>query len=70
MLATEQAGTYEHELTTEPGIIRKGYGDVDAAFQRPTPLFRLSFPSAAIPACRWRREGAIARCDCSARPPP
>src|SRR5665213_104826 len=33
LLATEQPGAYEDHLATEPAILRKGYGDIDAAFR-------------------------------------
>ena len=56
LLATEQPGVYEHEHSTNAGVVQKAYGDVERSLSRPrTPLFRLSFPSAATPACRWRR---------------
>ena len=55
LLATEQPGVYEHEHSTNAGVVQKAYGDVEKPLRTRTPLFRLSFPSAATPACRWRR---------------
>jgi CO/xanthine dehydrogenase Mo-binding subunit len=63
MLATEQPGTYEHELTTEPGIIRKGYGDVDAAFQRPHAVVSLELSVGRHSGVPLETRGAIARYD-------
>jgi len=33
MSASEPPGQYEQGLTTEPGVVQKSYGDVDAAFR-------------------------------------
>ena len=63
MLTTEQPGTYEHELTTEPGIIRKGYGDVDAAFQRPHAVISLELSVGRHSGVPLETRGAIARYD-------
>jgi carbon-monoxide dehydrogenase large subunit len=63
MLATEQPGIYEHELTTEPGIIRKGYGDVDAAFQRPHAVVSLELSVGRHSGVPLETRGAIARYD-------
>ena len=63
MLATEQPGTYEHELTTEPGIIRKGYGDVDAAFQRAHAVVSLELSVGRHSGVPLETRGAIARYD-------
>ena len=63
MLATEQPGTYEHELTTEPGIIRKGYGDVDAAFQRSHTVVSLELSVGRHSGVPLETRGAIARYD-------
>ena len=63
MLATEQPGTYEHELTTEPGIIRKAYGDVDAAFQRPHAVVSLELSVGRHSGVPLETRGAIARYD-------
>jgi aerobic carbon-monoxide dehydrogenase large subunit len=62
-LATEQPGTYEHELTTEPGIIRKGYGDVDAAFQRSHAFVSLELSVGRHSGVPLETRGAIARYD-------
>ncbi len=32
--ATERPGIFERELTTEPDIVQKAYGDADAAFHK------------------------------------
>ncbi len=41
----------------------QGYGDVDAVFRRRRTSSSWSWPSAAIPACRWRRAARIGRYD-------
>jgi CO/xanthine dehydrogenase Mo-binding subunit len=63
MLATEQPGAYAHELTTEPGIIRKGYGDVDAAFHRPHAVVSLELSVGRHSGVPLETRGAIARYD-------
>jgi aerobic carbon-monoxide dehydrogenase large subunit len=63
MLATEHPGAYEHELTTEPGIIRKGYGDVDAAFQKPHAVVSLELSVGRHSGVPLETRGAIARYD-------
>jgi aerobic carbon-monoxide dehydrogenase large subunit len=65
MLATEHPGIYEHELTTEPGVIRKGYGDVGAAFQDSHAVVSLELSVGRHSGVPLETRGAIARYDAS-----
>jgi CO/xanthine dehydrogenase Mo-binding subunit len=61
--ATEDPGFYEHELSTEPGIIRKGYGDVDAAFRNAHAVVSLELSVGRHTGVPIETRGAIARYD-------
>ena len=63
MLATEQPGFYEHELTTEPSVIRKGYGDIDAAFRNAHAVVSLELSVGRHTGVPMETRGAIARYD-------
>jgi carbon-monoxide dehydrogenase large subunit len=63
VLATEQPGIYEHELTTEPGVIRKGYGDVDAAFRNAHAIVSLELSVGRHSGVPVECRGAVARYD-------
>jgi aerobic carbon-monoxide dehydrogenase large subunit len=63
MLATEEPGVYEHELTTEPGVIRKGYGDVEAAFHAAHAIVSLELSVGRHSGVPMETRGAIARYD-------
>ena len=63
MLATEQPGFYEHELTTEPSVIRKGYGDIDAAFRDAHAVVSLELSVGRHTGVPMETRGAIARYD-------
>jgi CO/xanthine dehydrogenase Mo-binding subunit len=63
MLATEEPGIYEHELTTEPSIIRKGYGDIDAAFRKAHAIVSLELSVGRHTGVPMETRGAIARYD-------
>lgn len=59
MLATEQPGVYEHDLTTEPGVIRKGFGDVDAAFRNAHAIVALELSVGRHSGVPMETRGAI-----------
>lgn len=63
MLATEQPGFYEHELTTEPSVVRKGYGDIDAAFRNAHAIVSLELSVGRHTGVPMETRGAIANYD-------
>jgi CO/xanthine dehydrogenase Mo-binding subunit len=63
MLATEQPGSYERELSTEPGVVQKGYGDVDAAFRNAHAVISLELSVGRHSGVPIETRGAIARYD-------
>ncbi len=63
LLAAEQPGFYEHDLTTEPGVVRKGYGDVDAAFRNAHAIVSLELSVGRHSGVPMETRGAIARYD-------
>ena len=63
MLATEEPGLYERELSTEPGVVQKGYGDVDAAFRNAHAVISLELSVGRHSGVPMETRGAIARYD-------
>ena len=63
MLATEQPGTYARELTTEPGVLQKAYGDIDAAFRDAHAVVSLELTIGRHSGVPLETRGAIARYD-------
>ena len=63
LLATEQPGVYEHELTTEAGVLQKTYGDVDAAFRAAHAVVSLELSIGRHSGVPLETRGAIARYD-------
>ena len=63
LLAAEEPGVYEHELTTEPSVVRKGYGDVDAAFRNAQAIVSLELSIGRHSGVPLETRGAIARYD-------
>ncbi|MGH6788806.1 MAG: xanthine dehydrogenase family protein molybdopterin-binding subunit [Pseudolabrys sp.] len=61
--AAEEPGFYDHELRTEPGIVRKGYGDVDAAFRNAHAIVSLELSIGRHSGVPIETRGAIARYD-------
>jgi aerobic carbon-monoxide dehydrogenase large subunit len=59
--ATAQTGIYEGDLTTEAGIIRKGYGNVDAAFKNAHAVVLLELSVGRHTGVPIETRGAIAR---------
>ncbi|HEY5217701.1 MAG TPA: xanthine dehydrogenase family protein molybdopterin-binding subunit, partial [Pseudolabrys sp.] len=63
LLATEQAGVYDHELSTEAGIVRKAYGDVEAAFRAAHSIVSLELSIGRHSGVPLETRGALARYD-------
>src|SRR5450631_3332978 len=63
LLATEQPGVYEYELTTEAGVLQKSYGDVDAAFRAAHAVVALELSIGRHSGVPLETRGAIARYD-------
>jgi len=63
MLATEQPDFYDDELTTEPDVVRKSYGDVDAAFRNAHDVVSLELSIGRHSGVPMETRGAIARYD-------
>ena len=63
MLATEPPGSYARGLTTEPGVLRKTYGDVDAAFRDAHAVISLELSIGRHTGVPLETRGAIARYD-------
>jgi aerobic carbon-monoxide dehydrogenase large subunit len=66
LLATEQAGVYEHdgaELSTEASVLQKSYGDIDAAFRNAHAVVSLELTIGRHSGVPLETRGAIARYD-------
>jgi aerobic carbon-monoxide dehydrogenase large subunit len=63
MVATEQPGPYQRELTTEPGVLHKAYGDVDAAFRKAHAVVSLELSIGRHSGVPLETRGAIAHYD-------
>jgi carbon-monoxide dehydrogenase large subunit len=63
LLATEEPGFYEHGLSTEPDVVRKAYGDVDAAFRAAHAIVSLELSVGRHSGVPLETRGAIARYD-------
>jgi CO/xanthine dehydrogenase Mo-binding subunit len=63
MLATEQPGVYEGELATEPGVVQKSYGDIDATFRAAHAIVSLELSIGRHSGVPMETRGAIARFD-------
>jgi len=63
LLPAEEPGCFEGELTTEPGVVRKGYGDVDAAFRNAHAIVSLELSVGRHSGVPMECRGAIARYD-------
>jgi CO/xanthine dehydrogenase Mo-binding subunit len=63
MHATGKPDTYEGELTTEPGVLQKGYGDIDAAFRNAHAVVSLELTIGRHSGVPLETRGAIARYD-------
>ncbi len=63
MLATGQPAVYAGELSTEPGLLQKAYGDVDAAFRNAHAVVALELSIGRHSGVPMETRGAIARYD-------
>jgi CO/xanthine dehydrogenase Mo-binding subunit len=61
--ATDEPGAFDQGLTTEPGVIRKGYGDIDAAFKTAHAVVALELSIGRHSGVPLETRGAIARYD-------
>jgi carbon-monoxide dehydrogenase large subunit len=61
--SSEQPGVFEGDRTTEPGVIRKGYGDVEAAFRNAHAIVSLELSVGRHSGVPMECRGAIARYD-------
>lgn len=60
---TEEVDLFAEQLTTEPGVIRKGYGDIDAAFKNAHAIVALELSIGRHTGVPIETRGAIARYD-------
>ncbi len=63
MNATDAPGAFEGDLSTEPDVIRKGYGDVDEAFAKAYTVVALDLSVGRHSGVPLETRGAIARYD-------
>ena len=63
LLATEQPDFYDHELSTEADVVRKGYGDVEAAFRNAHAVVALELSVGRHSGVPLETRGAVARYD-------
>ena len=63
MLATASPGSFASELSTEPGVLQKAYGDVDAAFRNAHAIISLELSVGRHSGVPMETRGAIARYD-------
>ena len=63
LLATEQPCVFEDELSTEAGVLRKGYGDVDLAFHDALAVVSLELSIGRHSDVPLETRGGIARYD-------
>lgn len=61
--ATGEPGAYETGLTTEPSVVRKGFGDIDAAFHNAHAVVALELSVGRHTGVPMETRGAIARYD-------
>ena len=63
ILATEEPAPYEGELTTEPSVLEKAYGDINAAFGAADAVVSLGLSVGRHSGVPLETRGAIARYD-------
>ena len=63
MVATGQPGAFAPDLTTEPGVLRKEYGDIDAAFRNAHAVVSLDLSVGRHTGVPIETRGAVARYD-------
>ena len=63
LVSTEGPGLFADKLTTEPGVVRKGYGDVDATFRNAHAIVSLELSVGRHSGVPMECRGAIAHYD-------
>ncbi len=63
MSATDAPGAFAPDLSTEPDVVRKGYGDVDIAFSKAHAVVELDLSVGRHSGVPLETRGAIARYD-------
>ena len=63
MIAAEEPGLFAPGLTTEPDVVRKGFGDVEAAFRNAHAVIELDLSVGRHSGVPMETRGAIARYD-------
>jgi CO/xanthine dehydrogenase Mo-binding subunit len=63
LVAAEQPGFYDDDRTTEPGVVSKAYGDLDAAFRAAYAVVALELSIGRHSGVPLETRGAIARYD-------
>jgi aerobic carbon-monoxide dehydrogenase large subunit len=63
LTSTEQPGIFDGERTTEPDVIRKSYGDIDAAFRGAHAIVALELSVGRHSGVPMECRGAVARYD-------
>ena len=63
LVCSDQPDFFDHVLSSEPGVIRKGYGDVDAAFHAAHAIVSLELFIGRHSGVPLETRGAIARYD-------
>jgi aerobic carbon-monoxide dehydrogenase large subunit len=63
LVPEEEPGLFADKLTTEPGVIRKGYGDIEAVFRNAHSIVALELSVGRHSGVPMECRGAIARYD-------
>src|ERR1039457_82841 len=63
LVCSDQPDFFDHLVSSEPGVVRKGYGDVDAAFRNAQAIVSLEISIGRHSGVPLETRGAIARYD-------
>ena len=63
MIAADEPGLFAPNLTTEPDVVRKGFGDIDSAFHNAHAVIELDLSIGRHSGVPMETRGAIARYD-------
>ena len=63
MIAADEPGLFAPNLTTEPDVVRKGFGDIEAAFRNAHAVIELDLSVGRHSGVPMETRGAIARYD-------
>ena len=63
LVPTEEPGFFAEQLTTEAGVVRKGYGDIDTAFRSAHAIVSLELSVGRHSGVPIETRGAVARYD-------